>query len=204
MLPADFGNDFATFADTDYAHCLCSLHSISSYCILFNGVIVSYGCKKQLKIALHTCASEINALFKGIHKTYLLCDFLVSLGLDLSSPTAIFEDNQGTIKLVKTSCLTDTIQHNAIKIAYLKEKLDEDAICTAYTKTNFMVVDCTTKPVNGAQLSSKVSYMIGQCFFPPVTCNITMTLNLTIMPGSTLSHASLVPQVDFILLSIYI
>jgi hypothetical protein len=29
-----------------------------------------------------------------------------------------------------------------------------------------MVVDCTTKPVNGAQLFNQVSYMIGQRFFP--------------------------------------
>jgi hypothetical protein len=165
-LSADFGDELATFTDADYARCLRSRRSVSSYCILFNGVVVSFGCKKQLKTALHTCASEINALFKGTHKTCLLRDFLTSLGFDLSSPTPVFEDNQGTIKLIKTSRLTDTVRHNAIKIAYLKEKLDEAAICTAYTKTSLMVVDCTTKPVNGAQLFNQVSYMIGQRFFP--------------------------------------
>lgn len=82
--------------------------------------------------------------------------FLISLGLDLSFPTPVFEDNQGTIKLIKTSHLTNTGHNNSIKIAYLKEKLDEDAICTAYIKTSLIVVDCTTKPINGAQLSQQI------------------------------------------------
>lgn len=73
---------------------------------------------KHLKTALHTVASKINALFKGTHKTYLLHDFHISLGLDLSSPTPILEDNQGTIKLIKAIHLTDTVWHNVIKIAY--------------------------------------------------------------------------------------
>jgi hypothetical protein len=127
-LSTDFGNELiATFGDADCAHCLHSHHSVSSYCILFNGVIVLYGCMKHLKTALHTVASKINALFKGTNKTYLLHDFPISLGLDLSSPTPIFEDNQGTIKLIKAIRLTDTVWHNAIKIACLKETLDEGA-----------------------------------------------------------------------------
>jgi hypothetical protein len=70
-----------------------------------------------------------------------LSRFLISLGLDLSFSTPVFEDNQGTIKLIKTSHLTNTGHSNSIKIAYLKEKLDEDAICTAYTKTSLIVND---------------------------------------------------------------
>jgi hypothetical protein len=165
-LSADFGDELATFADADYARCLRSRRSVSSYCILFNGIVVSYGCKKQLKTALHTCGSETNALFKGVHKTCLLRDFLASIGFNLSSPTPTFEDNQGTIKLVKTSRLTDTVCHHALKLAYLKEKLDDHSICVAYAKTGMMMVDCTTKPINGAQLYRQVSYLIGQRFFP--------------------------------------
>ena len=44
--------------------------------------------------------------------------------------------------------------------------MNEDEIVPAYTKTKLMVVDCSTKPVNGAQLALQVSYLIGQRFFP--------------------------------------
>ncbi len=54
--------------------------------------------------------------------------------------------------LIKSSFLTNTI-HNAIKIIYIKKKkLDEEAVYITYTKTTFMLVDCTTKSVNSAQL----------------------------------------------------
>ncbi len=53
--------------------------------------------------------------------------------------------------LIKSSFLTYTI-HNAIKIIYMKKKLDEEAVYITYTKTTFMLVDCTTKSVNSARL----------------------------------------------------
>jgi hypothetical protein len=45
-LPADYGDEFTTYSDADHARCLCSHRSISVYFILFNGVIISWSCKK--------------------------------------------------------------------------------------------------------------------------------------------------------------
>ncbi len=140
--------------------------------------MVSWGCKKQLKTALHTGASEIKALFKGTHKTHLLHDFLTSIGVNLSSPTPILEDNQGTIKLVKTSGLTDTVCHYAVKIAYIKEQMNKDAVSPASTKTDMMRVYCCTKLANGVQLYTQISYMTGL-----LTCNNTMIWTLLPMLG---------------------
>jgi hypothetical protein len=67
-LSADFGDDFATLLPLLMQTMPTVFAAIGPYCILFNGVVLSFGCKKQLKMALHNYASEVNALFKGIHK----------------------------------------------------------------------------------------------------------------------------------------
>jgi hypothetical protein len=45
-LSPDFDDELAAIAEANYAHCFCSCCSASLFFILFNGVAVSWGCKK--------------------------------------------------------------------------------------------------------------------------------------------------------------
>jgi hypothetical protein len=165
-LSPELGDELSAFTDADHARCLRTRRSTSVFFILFNGVIVSWSCKKQLRTALHSTGSEITALHRGAFKTVLLRNFLQSIGIYLCGPTPTYEDNQGTIKLVRTNRLTDTVRHHAVKIAWLNENFDNNQLQLAYTKTNLMLCDCSTKPTNGAKLFDQISYAIGQRFFP--------------------------------------
>ncbi len=99
--------------------------------------------------------------------TILLRSFLQSIGFPLSSASPTYEDNQGTIKLIRTHRLTDTVRHHAVKIAWLNEHYLNNNLKMANTKTMLMLVDCNTKPVNRSQLYNQISYVIGQHFYPP-------------------------------------
>jgi hypothetical protein len=165
-LSSDYGDELATFSDADHARCLHTRRSTSAYFILYNGVIISWSCKKQLRTALHSTGSVLTALWRGAYKTRLLRDFLQSIGIHLSSPSPTFEDNQGTIKLIRSHRLTDTVRHYAVKIAWLNEQFEHNHLKPSYTKTNLMLCDCITKPSNGAKLFDQISYAIGRRFYP--------------------------------------
>jgi hypothetical protein len=165
-LSSEFGDELATFSDADHARCLRTRRSTSAYFILYNGVIISWSCKKQLRTALHSTGSELTALWRGAFKTRLLRDYLQSIGIQLSSPSPTFEDNQGTIKLIRSHRLTDTVRHHAVKIAWLNEQFEQQHLKPSYTKTHLMLCDCITKPSNGAKLFDQISYAIGQRFYP--------------------------------------
>ncbi len=127
---------------------------------------MSWGCKKQPITALHSTGSEITALHKGATKTILLRSFLQSIGFPLHSASPTYEDNQGTIKLIQTNRLTDTVRHHAVKIAWLNDRYLNNSLKLAYTKTSMMLVDCNIKPVNGSHLFTQISYVIGQRYYP--------------------------------------
>jgi len=165
-LPPDLGDELTTFTDADHARCLRTRRSVSVYYILYNTVLVSWGCKKQPVTAIHSTGSEITALYKGASKTLLLRTFLSSIGFPIPSSTPIYEDNQGTIKLIRTHRLTDTVRHYAVKIAWLNEQFLHNHLHTAYTKTSHQLADCSTKPINGSQLFLAISYAIGQRYYP--------------------------------------
>jgi hypothetical protein len=165
-LPGDFGDGLATFADADHARCLRSRRSVSSHFQLLNFVLVSWGCKKQPTTSLHSTGAELHSIFRAGFKSELIQRFLSSIGFTLKSPAVLFEDNQGTIKLLRTNRLTDTVRHHDVKLAWLNENFLRGTFIVAYLKTTLMLVDCITKPVNGAQLHLQISYCIGERFYP--------------------------------------
>jgi len=120
-LPGDYGEGLATYADADFAHCLYTRHSVSAHFHLLNGVLVSWGCKKQPITSLHSSVAELTSLHCAGFKSYLHQTFMSAIRISSPSPFTIFEDNQGTIKLFCTQCLTDTVRHYDVKLAWLNE-----------------------------------------------------------------------------------
>jgi len=108
-LSSDFDDGLTSFADADFATDLCSRHSFSSHFQLLNGVIVSWGCKKQPATSLHSCGAELHSIYRAGFKCDTLQGFLASISLPLDSPSILFEDNQGTIKLLRTYRFTPVL-----------------------------------------------------------------------------------------------
>jgi hypothetical protein len=166
FLPGDYGDGLATFADADFARCLRTRRSVSAHFHLLNGVLVSWGCKKQPVTTLHSSGAELTSLHRAGFKSTLLQSFMTAIGKSFVSPCTIFEDNQGTIKLIRTQRLTDTVRHHDVKLAWLNEHFLRGSFLVAYSKTALMLVDCSTKPVNGSQLFTQISFAIGVRFYP--------------------------------------
>jgi len=109
-LPGDYRDGLATFTDADFARCLRTRRSVSSYFHLLGGVLVSWGCKKQPTTALHSSGAELTSLHRAAFKCSLIQTFLIAIGQPSVLPGTIFEDNQGSIKLIRTQRLTDTVR----------------------------------------------------------------------------------------------
>jgi len=144
-----------------------------------NGVLVSWGCKKQPVTALHSSGAELTALHRAGFKSSLLQAFMSSIGKPFTTPCTIFEDNQGTIKLIRTQRLTDTVRHHDVKLSWLNENFLRGTFIVLYSKTAFMLVDCCTKPVNGVQLFHQISFAIGVRFYPHLTLQHFIDLDLS-------------------------
>jgi hypothetical protein len=80
--------------------------------------------------------------------------------------------------LVWTQCLTDTVRHHDVKLAWLNENFLRSSSIVAYSKTALMLVDCSTKPVNGSQLFQQIAFAIGVRFYPDSTQQHYVDLDL--------------------------
>jgi hypothetical protein len=97
-LPGDYSDGLACFAGADFARCLHTRCSVSAHFHLLNGVVVSWGCKKQPVTSLHSSGAELTSLHWAGFKSSLLQAFMSSIGKSFTSPCTIFEDNQGRVQ----------------------------------------------------------------------------------------------------------
>ena len=97
-LPGDHSDGLACFAGADFAQCLHTRRSGSAHFHLLNGVVVSWGCKKQPVTSLHSSGAELTSLHWAGFKSSLLQAFMSSIGKSFTSPCTIFEDNQGRVQ----------------------------------------------------------------------------------------------------------
>jgi hypothetical protein len=135
-LSSNFGDKLTFFADADFAHDLHSRWSISSHFQLLNGMIVCWGCKKQPATSFHSCGMALHSIYHAGFKCNTIQSFLASIGLPLESPSILFEDNLGIIKLLCTNHLTDTVQHNDVKLAWLNENFLRVTFIVTYLTQN--------------------------------------------------------------------
>ncbi len=116
---------------------------------------------------MHSSGAELISLHRAGFKSSLIQNFVSAIGHPFTTPAVIFEDNQGTINLIRTQRHTDTVRHHDVKLAWLNENFLQG-----------ILVDCCTKPVNGSQLFCQIFFGIGVRFYPPSSLKHDVELQL--------------------------
>jgi hypothetical protein len=142
-------HQLAVYADASFA-----LHndgkSHSGIIIQVGGSTIYVGSEKQKFVTLSACESETAAVVSGDMRTLPL-SFLKEELQFAQSPdeiiTAIFQDNQSTIRIVANGeGLGGKSRTFRVKYGYLKERLSQKAAAIFYLPTNNMLADIPSKP----------------------------------------------------------
>lgn len=110
------------YNDADLARDLQDRRSVTSTLHTLHGVAVSWTCKKQTEMALHSNGAEIRALSTGFKKTIGIRQFVTNLGMPISNPTPTHEDNMATIQQVVKDRLTPHVRHLDVLITWLSDQ----------------------------------------------------------------------------------
>lgn len=87
------------------------------------------------------------ALSAAAQEAIWLRRLLSDLGWELSQPTAVMEDNQGAIAIVKNPVQHKRTKHIDIRHHFIREAVERGEIAVDYCPTNQMVADILTKPL---------------------------------------------------------
>jgi hypothetical protein len=138
------------YSDASFANSYGS-KSISGYCFLLSGSLVSWYAHTQPVVALSTAEAEYMALTDAAKEAIWFKLLLKELGHPQGTVT-INEDNQATIKISHNPQDHKRTKHIQVKYHYIRDQIKDGEFCLVYIKTIDQLADVFTKGLNGPRL----------------------------------------------------
>jgi transposase InsO family protein len=132
------------YCDASYAPDEFKRRSRTGWVVLINGTPVAWKSTLQRQIAHSTAEAEYIALSDAGREAMFIKRLLNELGVDLTSPIVMYEDNQ-VAKLMAEEVATKRSKHVDIRYHHIRELVDRGEIIIEECRTDKMIADMLTK-----------------------------------------------------------
>lgn len=137
----DSAEPLTGYVDADWASDAEDRKSISGFAFFVFGQLVSWSSKKQTHVATSSSEAEYVALSSAVSEAVWLSGILDDLKLRSSStPTTIYEDNQGCIGMAK-NCESKRSKHIDVKHHFIRDHIFNGSVRVEYVRTEEQVAD---------------------------------------------------------------
>jgi len=144
ILPLHNNERKNVYVDAEFAGCLDTRRSISSYIVLLNNCCISWLSKKQFSVAKSTTKAEFVAMSYGTHHIRWLLKGLADL-CSLHAPIAIHADNTGANFLVVNPQLNVCTKHIAVDYYITRKALEDNLSVLLKVESVNNLADICTK-----------------------------------------------------------
>ena len=136
-----------SYSDSDWAEDRDDRHSTSGSVFLMAGGAVSWASRRQPTISLSLTEAEYKAASDTCRQLTWLRTFGSELGDDVTRPTPLCLDNQGSIFLSVNPVIDRRTKHVEIKYHYIREQVELGSVEIFYVATKDQLADALTKNV---------------------------------------------------------
>lgn len=145
-----FGGPGATLeltvhCDADYAQETEKRHSTTGFCCKIAGGVVSYASRRQTCVSTSTVEAEYVAACSAAKDAVWIRLFLTEIGMPPQSPTPLFIDNSGSLRLTQDNTLHNRTKHIDVQYHYVRELVEQGVIAPAHVPTDKNISDIFTK-----------------------------------------------------------
>ena len=122
--------------------------SITGYAFLMAGGVISWQSKKQRTVALSTVEAEYMATTQATKEAIWWRSFFAGVGHDMSRPTVIHSDSQGSIALAHNPEHHARTKHIDIQHHFIRQHVADKTIALHFVGTEGMIADIFTKALD--------------------------------------------------------
>ncbi|KAL8136127.1 hypothetical protein AgCh_010650 [Apium graveolens] len=141
-----------TYCDADWGNCKLNRQSLTGYCVLFGGSVISWKCKKQQTISRSSAEAEYRSMADVCCELSWLTSLCTELHISSLTPIPLFCDNQSALYIASNSVFHERTKHIEIDCHLVHQKLKERLISTQHLSTHEQPADLFTKALSSAQL----------------------------------------------------
>ena len=137
----------------------------------FSGTVFAFS-RKQAIIADSSTSAEFIGTHKACQQIGWTQNLLSEMGVPISSPTVVYQDNMSTIKLIAHKGNEARTKHIDLRDNVIREFLQQARIVVRYLSTENMIADMLTKPLPGPSFSRLTSRLLN--LSPPTDLDLTL------------------------------
>ena len=131
--------------DSDFGNDVEESKSVSGILVFMNGLI-SWRSKRQSIVATSTCYAEYVAACEIAREVLWIRNILIGIGLQVTEPAIILEDNVATELLVRNEGITDRSKHIRVKFHHVRECVRDGVMKFVRVSSKENPADALTKP----------------------------------------------------------
>jgi hypothetical protein len=143
-------NTLYCYADSSFGNDLEDGKSTTGYIVFLNGGAVSWYSKAQDYTVQSTTEAEYMAAGKGAMEIECLDDLIVTICAYKRTKSQLFTDNTGCLYTVKNAVIGEKVRHIRNKYHYVRQLIEKGLAEITYVKTENMLADILTKPMEKA------------------------------------------------------
>jgi hypothetical protein len=117
--------------------------------------------KRADTVSLSSTQAEVDALVELVKEVIWFQGFMVSVGMDVMTPTDLFTDNQPTVTLAADGNHLKRSKHYVVKTTFVKEQVELGVVTVKHVAGANNHPDILTKSLSGKLLSYHTSATLG-------------------------------------------
>lgn len=141
LLLATSNSKLIGYGDADWAGDCTDRKSTSGLIFQYREGTISWSSRKQTTVALSSTEAKYIAAAHACQEAIWICQLFVDIGIDMSKPIPIFEDNQGCIKLTQSERVNPRTKHINVKYHLLRDNQEQGVIDIQYCPSEEMTAD---------------------------------------------------------------
>ena len=159
-------NTLSLWADADHSKDPATWKSITSIFVTILGVIVHWQIEKQSCIASHSADAEICSFFSAVMLNRYLQEIAQWIGIRMTEPTTIYEDNQACLDVINAGQITQRTRHMAVAVGICQEDVKRGLASGSKVQGTLNMSDNGTKPNPTSAHHFQCRFSQGERFYP--------------------------------------
>ncbi|CAL1377054.1 unnamed protein product [Linum trigynum] len=140
------------YSDADWVACPDTRKSLTGYCTFLGDSLITWRTKKQQTVSRSSSEAEYMSLAMLSCEMVWLKQLLLKMGIDHTSPAALFCDNQSAIHIAHNPVFHERIKHIEVDCHLIRQHILDKIVIVTHVRSELQLADTFTKALSRHRL----------------------------------------------------